>query len=118
VYSLVAIAPVEVVDALDLVLQTQGWGAGSLSRRLSATGAEPATHFAGHGASVTQATRDLAEGRAMPAGLNPDQLAALPGLLAQCRVSFEPADGTMTGRQHFQRELDAAGLQVIEEPIP
>ena len=110
-HSLVVIAPAAMVPAASAMAAALGLAAG-FAVPLSASGADPATHYGLH-SWVAATFKDYMTGAQVPdlQGYTADDIAAL---LAQLIVSVDAAG--QTGKPHFEAVTGGLGLSVILPP--
>ena len=110
-HSLVIIAPAALKPAANAIGEAIGWTGDNLSVPLSASGTEPATHWACHAWAQEIAVAWLT-GQAEPpeSAYTPEQIA---GVLAQLTISVD-ANG-LQGGEHFAAVIADANLQRVED---
>ncbi len=113
--SCVLIAPATQYHAANALAEAMGWGAGCYSVPLSATGAEPATHYGLHSwveQSFVEMLAGSGEGSMPPdliaAGYPPEDFAAVLGSLVS---SIRAGETDPAG--HFARVVAGAGLAMV-----
>ena len=110
-HSLVVIAPAAMVPAASAMAAALGLAAG-FAVPLSASGADPATHYGLH-SWVAATFKAYMTGEQVPdlQGYTADDIAAL---LGQLTVSVDA--GGQTGKPHFEAVTGGLGLSVIVPP--
>lgn len=114
--SAVLIIPTAQRDAANALAEAMGWGAGCYSVPLSATGAEPATHYGLHSwveQSFVEMLGAAGDGSMPPdliaAGYPPEDFAAVLGSLGS---SIRAGETDPAG--HFAEVYAAHGLALVE----
>lgn len=119
--SIVIIAPVAAsVAANALAAAVSNWGTDNLTIPLSASGAEPVTHYAcrawDHNGNFVARLAAL-QGGALPDGWTQQEVAAA---LAPLTIDHKPKSDPswQSPRQHLLDVIGAASLSIVDTPAP